>query len=195
MVLGEKISRYSHINQSLPGTNFGTSANMSVGDDASAATKWDITAIPSGSIVQSATITVDIAGDAAGVCDFYETKRKWVETEATWNSYSTGNSWETGGAQRALDKGATVVGSFDARPPAGERTLALTPSCARNKPAQTRCTAITGRRPPDANHHWRRMAVGRNPSPDAHPAHIVANLSSLILVMFRVLEGTTQFAG
>ena len=86
-------TRYSHINQSLPGTNFGTSANMSVGDDASAATKWDITAIPSGSIVQSATITVDIAGAAAGVCDFYETKRKWVETEATWNSYSTGNSW------------------------------------------------------------------------------------------------------
>ena len=33
-------------------------------------------------------------------------KRDWVEIEATWNIYSTGNNWQTAGADGANDIGA-----------------------------------------------------------------------------------------
>ncbi len=59
---------------------------------------------------------------------------------------------------------ASLEKAAEERPPP-KCTKALTPSGARNKPAQTSSTPITGRRPPAANHPWRRMAVGRSPSP------------------------------
>lgn len=37
--------------------------------------------------------------------------RSWVEAEATWNQYSTGNNWGTAGALNSSDKSSTLSGS------------------------------------------------------------------------------------
>ena len=39
-------------------------------------------------------------------------KQAWVEAQATWTVYSTGNSWGGGGASGAGDKEATDIGSL-----------------------------------------------------------------------------------
>jgi len=49
--------------------------------------------------------------------------------------------------------------------PTPKGTKSLTPPEATNRPTQAGTAPDTGRRPPAANHPWRRMTVGRNPSP------------------------------
>lgn len=45
--------------------------------------------------------------------NFYRLLRNWVETEATYNVYSTGNSWTSGGAEGSgTDISATLTGAM-----------------------------------------------------------------------------------
>ena len=39
-------------------------------------------------------------------------KRNWVESHATWNVYSSGNTWQTPGALSSNDRGSNVLGTF-----------------------------------------------------------------------------------
>lgn len=43
----------------------------------------------------------------------FRTKRAWVEAQATWNVYSTGNSWSTAGGFHADDCEQTDIGTRD----------------------------------------------------------------------------------
>jgi hypothetical protein len=75
--------------------------------------KWDISTIPSGSIVTGATLTtVNVVNSSSQVYEIYEMKRSWVEGQATWNAYATGQNWQTAGASGALDRGSTVLGTM-----------------------------------------------------------------------------------
>lgn len=42
----------------------------------------------------------------------YRVKRNWVESQVTWNSYSTGNAWSTAGAYDSNDIDTTAIGSI-----------------------------------------------------------------------------------
>jgi hypothetical protein len=99
-------------------TNFGGAVNMEVDLQDSATLspewnllKWDVTAIPAGSVAQEATVTLNLS-EVGGNVEFYELKRNWVESEATWNKYSITNSWESAGADGVNDRGTTVLGSI-----------------------------------------------------------------------------------
>lgn len=104
-------------------SNFGTNADMYVGEYGSgsqvsrALIKWDLSSIPSGSTITGVTMRLRDIGTNLGTNNrtmrVYRCLRAWVETEATWNVYSSGNSWGTAGAANTTsDREATDVGSI-----------------------------------------------------------------------------------
>ncbi|GAI31266.1 unnamed protein product [marine sediment metagenome] len=90
--------------------------------------EWDISSeIPVGSTVQSASITLYVdPGDPGGSFDFYELKKNWTETGATWNKYDGINDWQSPGAEGADDRGTTVLGTMPGT--AGSHTVTLNSS-------------------------------------------------------------------
>lgn len=82
------------------------------GNDLSTILHWDINAIPAGSIVEGATITLNVFDKSNDTYQVYEMKQNWVENQATWNSYSSDKTWQTPGALGSNDRGNTVLGTF-----------------------------------------------------------------------------------
>jgi len=75
---------------------------------------WNISSIPVGSKITSATMTLNITGSAKNTYQIYEVKQNWTEAGATWNRYSAAGAWSVAGAQGALDRGTTVLGTMTA---------------------------------------------------------------------------------
>ena len=78
--------------------------------------KFDLSSIPYGSTVNSATLTMYSDGqdlsDASRTMRVYRVLRVWDETQATWNVYTTGNNWGTAGcANTTTDREASDIGS------------------------------------------------------------------------------------
>lgn len=108
-----------------PTSNFGNEAQLQVGESNAdtnavqrALLKFDLSGIPSGSKIISAilTLTLEQAGSfrASNNRTMFanRSKRAWVETEATWNIYSSGNNWSTaGGGTNAADVDFTAFGN------------------------------------------------------------------------------------
>lgn len=82
------------------------------GNDLSTILYWDISAIPADSLVEKVTITLNVFNKSNDTYQVFEMKRDWVEDDATWNVYSSGNTWQTPGALGTNDRGSTVLGTF-----------------------------------------------------------------------------------
>ncbi len=93
----------------------------SSGNDVSALLYWDFSAIPVGSTIESASVTVYVENvtQSPGF-DMYEMTQAWTEgtgngtatgNGATWNTYNGSSAWP-GGAGGASDKGSTVLANF-----------------------------------------------------------------------------------
>jgi hypothetical protein len=97
-------------------TNFGTSANLLVdgNPDNGALLSWNLSGIPVGSTLQSATLSVNVTGASADTYEIYELKRSWNELQATWNKATTAVNWQSAGAQGSVDRGTTVLGTITA---------------------------------------------------------------------------------
>lgn len=71
--------------------------------------------IPAGSTINSATLRLYKLTDFTDndrTASVYRMLRSWVENQATWNVYSTGNSWGTAGADNTTtDREATDIGT------------------------------------------------------------------------------------
>ncbi|MCI0400307.1 MAG: DNRLRE domain-containing protein [Gammaproteobacteria bacterium] len=123
----------TRLSESSAKSNYGTSSTVRVdGEDSDEENrygllKWDLSSIPAGSLVQSVTITLEMTDTSVNTYELYEIKRPWVETQATWNVYATGASWQVPGAKGSLDRGTAVVGTV-AAPAVGSHTLSLNSS-------------------------------------------------------------------
>jgi hypothetical protein len=108
-----------------PATNFGSAIRLEIDGRPlrSSLLYWDLASIPPGSIVHSVDVTVNITNASGHVYDFYESLRPWVESEATWNEYASGQSWETDGSDGFSDRNSTVLGSISG--PKGLATVSL----------------------------------------------------------------------
>lgn len=119
------------MHQNSPTTNFGTSAELRVGEFLGAANaegrtliELNITSIDSGSNISAAEISLFLYNNVSGGAEtwsIYRVIRDWVETEATWNKFSTaGGNWGTAGCSNtttdrdALDFGTLVFGGVPA---------------------------------------------------------------------------------
>lgn len=94
-----------------PTTNYGTNALIAIGDATAAASaayrillKFNTSGIPVNARVLTAALELneyaayDTAGTGSWSASLYPLLRNWVEAEATWNQYSSGNNWTTAGA-------------------------------------------------------------------------------------------------
>lgn len=108
------------INQDNATANYGTATSIWLGESASAASlgrllvKFDLSAL-SGATILTATLTLTYNGgddsSNARTVACYRVLRAWVEAQATWNVYSTGNSWATAGCgNTTTDRDSTDIG-------------------------------------------------------------------------------------
>lgn len=70
--------------------------------------------IPAGSTINSAKIRLWLLTDYssnARTCSVRRLKRAWVDSQGTYNEYSTGNSWQTAGGGGVNDRETTPVGT------------------------------------------------------------------------------------
>jgi hypothetical protein len=125
-VNGYNGTRDTKLMSQSPTLAFGTAAELELdgSPDRSALLSWDLASISPGSVVQSADITVNVTNSSSHGYEFYEMLRSWVESEATWNQYASGQSWQVAGADGAADRSTTVLGDLTA-PNEGLNTLSL----------------------------------------------------------------------
>jgi hypothetical protein len=103
----------TYIYQGSPTTNYGSNAHLHVSRRTATAQssliRFDLAAL-AGQFVQSATLSVKHAVAVSGMTDgrLYHLLKDWVEAEATWEIYSTGNSWGTDGMESGVDYDATA---------------------------------------------------------------------------------------
>lgn len=73
------------------------------------------TNIPAGSRIVSATLQLTVNSDRSSntrTMRVYRVKRAWVDSQATWNQYSSGNNWGSAGCGDSTnDREATDIGS------------------------------------------------------------------------------------
>jgi uncharacterized protein YjiK len=110
-----------------PTTNYGTATSLANdgSPDISSLLYWDTGVIPSGSTVQSVAIQVNVIDVSSKDYELYELKRTWVESQATWNVYASGQNWQTAGANGSQDRGSTVLGTIGAGSSLGLNTIPL----------------------------------------------------------------------
>jgi len=96
-----------YILENSPDTNLGSTGELGVdgddpigsGLDVSTLISWDLSDIPIGAIIESATITINVTNKSSGSYEFYEAMRNWLEDEATWNEPTLGNPWSSPGTR------------------------------------------------------------------------------------------------
>ena len=106
-------TRDTILSQTNPSNLYGTKTSLQVdgnnptgtGNDLNLLLRWDLSAIPKGSKVQS--VVVVLRGGLPGRDPFpvYALKRAWTEDEATWQK-----PWQEPGASGSRDRGAALVG-------------------------------------------------------------------------------------
>jgi hypothetical protein len=107
-------TRDTLISSSSSSSNYGNSQTIKIdGDpDSAALLKWDISAIPAGSIIVSAEIDLNVTSSTADHYEAYVLQKAWDELSATWQRYATNQSWSSAGAKGAADHDSTVLGKI-----------------------------------------------------------------------------------
>jgi len=96
------------------------------GKDVYSLLRWDLSSMPAGSRVDSASVTLNVTNPSTQTYQAYDLKSPWVGSAATWQLYAAGQPWEIAGARGSLDRGMQV-GSVS--PSAtGKRTFTLSPA-------------------------------------------------------------------
>ena len=111
-------TRDTKLNSGSKTKNYGTATEIKVdgSPDEASLFRWDVSAIPTGSIIVSAAIELNAVSSTNGNFEVYALQRAWDEISATWNRYSSSGNWATAGANGAGDHSTTVLGQF--APPA-----------------------------------------------------------------------------
>ncbi len=92
--------------------NFGGVDNMEVdgSPDLGVLLRWDISDVPAGVTVLSASITLSMFDSSPDTYEIYGLLRPWNEQEANWLSASATTPWAKAGAEGLADHDNTVVG-------------------------------------------------------------------------------------
>jgi hypothetical protein len=113
-------TRDTYLSETNPSANDGSAASLRVdgdeagGTDLAALLRFDLSSIPAGSTVESATLTVNVTNPSAQSYAIYALLRDWNELEANWTMADAASAWERPGAQGAGDRGATAIGAVSA---------------------------------------------------------------------------------
>jgi VCBS repeat-containing protein len=89
----------SYLRQDAATTNYGAVTTFEVGRKSNrtrrSILKFDLSSIPAGAILESATLTLTRTGGDANTLTFstHEVTQAWVEANTTWNNRQTGTAW------------------------------------------------------------------------------------------------------
>jgi hypothetical protein len=111
----------SYIYSGSKTSNFGTAAEMGVGEDnntnnrlARSLMKFDLSSIPTNATITSATLSLWTNADLSSTdrtIRVYRLKVPFNETQVTWSRSTTGINWQTAGASGANDREGSHIGS------------------------------------------------------------------------------------
>jgi hypothetical protein len=78
----------------VPGNNYGTERSLHIGKpltgDRQMMMLFDVSAVPTGALVQWARVTVHGGSASAGIIDVYPVTAPWAEYTVTWNNFGSG---------------------------------------------------------------------------------------------------------
>ncbi|HEX7665288.1 MAG TPA: PA14 domain-containing protein, partial [Polyangiaceae bacterium] len=75
--------------------------------------RFDVSAIPAGSTITSASITLNVTNRTTGTgYSLYPLSRAWTASQATWNAAKSGSNWATPGARGTSDRSAAAIGTL-----------------------------------------------------------------------------------
>lgn len=96
--------------------NYGNDTKMTIDGDPDEAGlfRWNVSAIPVGSTVTSASITFNVTGSSKDTYELYALQRAWDELSATWQRYATGSNWASAGANNSADAQSSALGTLAA---------------------------------------------------------------------------------
>jgi hypothetical protein len=94
------------------------------GRDAAVLLRWDVSAVPRGSRVLSATLTLTVTNGTPQAYPIHALARGWSEAEATWRAADGRSAWQQPGARGPADRGAVALGALGPVNP-GVATVAL----------------------------------------------------------------------
>jgi hypothetical protein len=86
--------------------------------------KWDLSLIPPNSIIQAASVKIDVTNRSESSYELYEIKKDWMEDKATWNFSGGLKSWQRPGAKGPDDRGEVVLARLLAEE-TGPKTITL----------------------------------------------------------------------
>jgi hypothetical protein len=107
-------TRDTKLNSGSKTKNYGSASELKVdgSPDEASLFRWDVSAIPTGSIIVSAAIEFNAASSTKGNFELYALQKAWDEMSATWNQFASGQNWSTAGANGAADHSSAVLGLF-----------------------------------------------------------------------------------
>lgn len=96
--------------------NYGNDTKMTIdgNPDEAGLFKWDVSAIPVGSIITTVSIEFNVTSSSKDSYELYALQRAWDELSATWQRALTGSNWGTAGANGASDAQSAVLGQLAA---------------------------------------------------------------------------------
>jgi hypothetical protein len=109
-------TRDAYVDADSTTANYG-SATPLVADgspDRAALLRWDVTDIPTGSQVLSASVVLHVTDTTYDTYDLYEIASDWIESQVTWDERATGVPWQLPGAQGVQDRSTEIVGAITA---------------------------------------------------------------------------------
>lgn len=110
----------TYISESDPFGNFGQSSELKINGETSPGVsdanhsllKWDISQIPPGSEILSASLTFNVITNTVDAYPVYQLLKPWVFNQATWINYAGGFAWEIAGASGPTDRGSQILTGF-----------------------------------------------------------------------------------
>lgn len=112
-------------------TNYGGAANIDIGkqsvNPSRGIIKFDLSSIPVQAVISAATVALTVSGtsatDRSSVLCAYRVLKNWVESQVTWNIYSTGNNWgSVGCSYEGVDRESSIFGSVSIAYPSAINT-------------------------------------------------------------------------
>lgn len=109
----------AHLSQANAATNYAAAMALLIdGDDPGGSNQdkrslfqWNVSSIPSAKTVTAASVTFNVTDVSTQAYQIYQLKRAWTETGSTWNAFSSGNAWQTAGADGANDRTTVSLGA------------------------------------------------------------------------------------
>lgn len=99
--VGAAVSQNTYVDQSSPGSSFGTSDTLLVGASGGAARrallKFDLSSLPRDVDTFSSVVTMESLQDASVPLSVHQVTQPWTEA-ATWTASGTGGTWTAGGS-------------------------------------------------------------------------------------------------